>query len=98
QEALEAAVAERTATLEERTRELERRTRDLDMARREDLRRLAIAAEFRDDETAAHTQRVGVLAALIAMHLGLHEREVEMLREAAPLHDIGKIGIPDSIL
>ncbi len=90
-ELLEATVAERTA-------ELERRTRELDVARRENLRRLAIAAEFRDDDTAAHTERVGALSALIAAELGLLDTEIELLREAATLHDIGKIGTPDAIL
>ena len=89
-------------TLEEavraRTAELEQRTKELDLARREDLRRLAVAAEFRDDETAAHTERVGRLAELIAVRLGLRDAEVALLREAAPLHDIGKIGVPDAIL
>jgi PAS domain S-box-containing protein/putative nucleotidyltransferase with HDIG domain len=86
------------ATVSERTAELERRTRELDLARRENLRRLAIAAEFRDDDTAAHTERVGALSALIAAQLGLLDTEITLLREAATLHDIGKIGTPDAIL
>lgn len=59
---------------------------------------LAGAAESRSQETAAHVRRVGVLAELLALAAGLNEQEAETLRHAAPLHDIGKIGIPDAIL
>jgi response regulator RpfG family c-di-GMP phosphodiesterase len=59
---------------------------------------LAGAAETRSKETAAHVKRVGVLAEFFARELGWKERDSEMLRFAAPLHDIGKIGIPDSVL
>jgi PAS domain S-box-containing protein len=81
---LEAKVAERTA--------------DLDRAHAETLRLLAIASEYRDDATSKHTERVGVAAAAIATQLGLGEREVRLMRDAAPLHDVGKLAIPDSIL
>jgi PAS domain S-box-containing protein len=74
------------------------RTRELDGARAENLKRLALAAEFRDDDTAQHTERVGVTAAAIAVRLGLGAEEIKLLREAAPLHDVGKLAIPDSIL
>lgn len=60
--------------------------------------RLALACEFRDDDTNQHAQRIGRTAALIASELGLPAEEVELIRHAAPLHDIGKIGIADSIL
>ena len=81
---LEARVAERTAELE--------------AAQVEVLERLAQAAEFRDDETGEHTRRVGDLAGRVAAVLGLDGGQVAMLRRAAPLHDVGKIGIPDGIL
>ena len=55
-------------------------------------------AEYRDDNTPEHTQRVGALAARLARRLGLPDREVRLVRRAAPLHDLGKIAIPDSIL
>ena len=74
------------------------RTRDLEDARTEVLERLALAAEFRDDNTGRHTRRVGRTAALLARALGLPDDEVELIRLAAPLHDVGKIGIPDAIL
>jgi putative two-component system response regulator len=74
------------------------RTAALDQARRDTLDRLARAAEYRDDQTGRHTQRVGRLAARLAEELDRKEEEVELIRRAAPLHDIGKIGVPDSIL
>jgi PAS domain S-box-containing protein len=74
------------------------RTRELDAARAETLQRLAVAAEYRDDDTAKHTERVGVTAAGIAARLGLGAEQVGLLREAAPLHDVGKLAISDTIL
>ena len=62
------------------------------------LRRLAMAAELRDDITGKHAERVGALAGLVANGLGLDAERAELIRLAAPLHDVGKIGIPDSIL
>jgi response regulator RpfG family c-di-GMP phosphodiesterase len=59
---------------------------------------LAGAAETRSQETANHVRRVGLLAELLGRRLGLDPSLCEMLRHAAPLHDIGKIGIPDTIL
>lgn len=59
---------------------------------------LAGAAESRSQETAAHVRRVGLLAEVLAKAAGMTEAEAELLRHAAPLHDIGKIGIPDAIL
>jgi len=81
--------------LEERVRE---RTRELEESQIEVLQRLARAAEFRDDDTGQHTQRVGEIAALLAQELGLEESQVEAMRQAAPLHDVGKIAVSDSIL
>ena len=81
---LEGMVRERTAQLAETQVEI--------------LRRLAVAAEYRDDVTGEHAERVGALAALIAEEMGLAVEEVELIRRAAPLHDAGKIGIRDAIL
>ncbi len=72
--------------------------RDLDAAERETLRRLAVAADYRDDNTHEHTERVAHLAALLGRRLGLAPRTLELIRAAAPLHDLGKIAIPDAIL
>jgi PAS domain S-box-containing protein len=74
------------------------RTRDLEESRAETLQLLAVAGEYRDDETSRHTERVGALAAEIGARLGLSEESVRLLREAAPLHDIGKLAIPDRVL
>jgi putative two-component system response regulator len=74
------------------------RTLDLEAARIEVLQRLSLAAEFRDDDTGQHTQRVGHTSALLAQALGLPEDQVGLIRLAAPLHDVGKIGIADAIL
>lgn len=74
------------------------RTREVFAAQEEVLQRLAAAAEYRDDVTGKHVERVGNLAAEIATTIGLSRREIELIRRGAKLHDIGKIGIPDSIL
>ncbi|MEO8688660.1 MAG: HD domain-containing phosphohydrolase [Solirubrobacteraceae bacterium] len=94
------------SALERRARELESalaaltvgRRRDLDTLRVEMLQRLALAAEYRDDNTREHTERVAALAARLGQRLGLSELAVTHIRHAAPLHDVGKIAIPDSIL
>ena len=83
-DALDARVRQRTAELEE--------------ARLETLERLARAAEYRDDDTGQHARRVGDISALLAAELGMTPDRVELIRRAAPLHDVGKIGIPDAIL
>jgi PAS domain S-box-containing protein len=90
-EMLEHAVRDRTA-------ELQQRTLELDEARRETLRRLALAAEYRDDETFQHTERVGRMAAQVAQRLGLAAEQVTLIRWAAPLHDVGKLGLSDTIV
>ncbi len=74
------------------------RTADLELAHLDTLRRLAKAAEYRDDVTGDHTRRMGETAACIAREIGWSPAEVELIRLAAPLHDVGKIGIPDRIL
>ena len=74
------------------------RTAELERARFEILKRLARAAEYRDDNTGEHTRRVGETSAAIARALALDPEEAELIRRTAPLHDVGKIAIPDSIL
>jgi PAS domain S-box-containing protein/putative nucleotidyltransferase with HDIG domain len=74
------------------------RTAELEEARAETMLRLARAGEYRDDETFHHTERVGATSAAIAKQLGLDPEQVKLIREAAPLHDIGKIAISDRIL
>jgi HD-GYP domain-containing protein (c-di-GMP phosphodiesterase class II) len=72
--------------------------RDAETIRVDTLHRLALAAEYRDDNSPEHTQRVGALAARMARHMGESDRTVWLVRQAAPLHDLGKIAIPDTIL
>jgi PAS domain S-box-containing protein len=67
-------------------------------SREETIRRLSRAAEFRDDETGAHIERVSHSCELIASRLKLDPKRCEQLRIASPMHDVGKIGIPDAIL
>lgn len=93
--ALHRALRDARDRLEERVRE---RTRELESARVEILRRLARAAEYRDDATGRHQERVGHLAERLAVRMGVDAETVNLLRLAAPLHDLGKIAIPDDIL
>lgn len=74
------------------------RTRELCWSRLELIRCLARAAEFRDDDTGRHVLRVGHYARIIAREAGLPDVFAEMIEVAAQLHDVGKIGIPDSVL
>ena len=74
------------------------RMRESESAQHDTLQRLLQAAGYRDDNTYEHTQRVGLLAARLARELGMSDRDIGLIGRAAPLHDIGKIAIPDSIL
>lgn len=74
------------------------RTRELESTRIEMIERLALAAEYRDEETSDHNQRVGMLSARLAIAIGWTAEDAGLLRRAAALHDIGKIGIPDALL
>ncbi len=67
-------------------------------SREETIRRLSRAAEFRDDETGMHIERVSQFCELIGTRLGLDPKRCEQLRIASPMHDVGKIGIPDAVL
>ncbi|WP_411278339.1 PAS domain S-box protein, partial [Gaiella sp.] len=85
-------------TVGERSAQLQQLARELDDARLETLSKLALAAEYRDDQTFAHAARVGNTAAQLGELLGLTPLEVARLRQAAPLHDIGKLAVSDTIL
>ena len=88
--------------LTQQNRELEdavaRRSAELQASRLEIIWRLARAAEFRDEDTGNHVIRVGCYSRMIAEQLGIQKKSIEDLFLAAPLHDIGKIGIPDAVL
>ena len=77
---------------------VQQRTAELARAQHEVVTRLAMAAEYRDDTTGEHTRRVGWAAAKLARALGWPEQRAQILGVAARLHDVGKIGIPDTIL
>lgn len=62
------------------------------------IHRLVLAAEYKDEDTGDHIKRMSRYSALIAEKLGLSAKEVQNIRYAAPMHDVGEIGIPDSIL
>ncbi|MBF0159281.1 MAG: bacteriohemerythrin [Magnetococcales bacterium] len=72
--------------------------RDLRTTRLEIIRRLGVAAEYRDNETGMHVIRMSHYAALLGKSHGLDERACEVLLNASPMHDVGKIGIPDRLL
>lgn len=88
-------LTEHMALLEQR---VEARTAELAASQKEILERLAKAGEYRDDTTGRHTQRVGALSVRLATQLGLPGEQIEHIKYATPLHDIGKIAIPDRIL
>lgn len=77
---------------------VQQRTAELEASRTELIHCLARLADYRDNETGRHVVRVGQYSALIAEQLGLDKSTLKLIEQAAPLHDIGKIGIPDSIL
>ncbi|WP_432767471.1 HD-GYP domain-containing protein [Roseateles cavernae] len=72
--------------------------REVTRAHHEALLRLALAADMRDDDTGVHIVRIGYLAERLATLLGAPTLFAQMLRRAAPMHDIGKIGVPDHVL
>ena len=81
---LEAKVAERTKQLEE--------------SRHDVIQRLGLAAEYKDNETGNHVLRMSKFSQLLAKEIGLTDVEAELILNASPMHDVGKIGIPDSVL
>jgi putative two-component system response regulator len=97
-ERLERTVLERTSALRDTIARLESSDAELRRLREETIRRLSWAAEFRNQETGEHIVRVSLYCALLAERLGLGVERVELLRIASPMHDVGKIGIPDRIL
>jgi PAS domain S-box-containing protein len=82
----------------ERTTDLRRAVADLDASQIETVRRLSRAVEFRDEDTGAHTARISALAARTARSAGLDAEHCGLIERASPLHDLGKVAIPDSVL
>lgn len=88
--------------LSEQNENLERtvaeRTHELVATRLDIIRRLGRACEFRDNETGAHIERMSRYSYLLGLAAGLNDEQADMLLNASPMHDVGKIGIPDAIL
>lgn len=89
------ALYDQNRALEHMVRE---RTAELQDSRLEILRRLGRAAEFRDNDTARHIIRMSHYCEVLARAVGLSDQEANLILQATPMHDVGKIGIPDSIL
>jgi putative two-component system response regulator len=105
--AREFVFTERSRLLEEQAKEaklaasqveISSLNRDIKRAYAEALACLARAAEYKDPETGAHINRIGAYAARLAAELGWSRDQCDMIRIAAPLHDVGKVATPDSIL
>lgn len=76
----------------------EKQTRELNESKIEIIQRLARAAEFKDNDTGDHVWRMSEYARTLALSVGIDKIECDLLHKAAPMHDIGKIGIPDRVL
>lgn len=83
---------------EELEEKVQERTSQIEETRLEIIRRLGLAAEYRDMETGNHILRMSKVSALLGRTLGMDESMVSLLLNASPMHDVGKIGIPDNIL
>jgi putative two-component system response regulator len=92
---MQLAIYDQNRELERKVRE---RTAELNETRLQIIRRLGRAAEFRDNETGMHVIRVSHYCRLLAQAAGMNYEDVELIFAASPMHDIGKIGIPDRIL
>jgi len=98
QQDLERRVEERTREVTEKRREVERLYGELQESYESTLHALVTALDFRDNETHGHSWRVVEYAMLVAQAMGLEEPDLTWVRRGAILHDVGKIGVPDSIL
>jgi len=84
--------------VKKKTQELQIALKEVKHSEEDIISILGKTAEYRDNETSAHTLRVGEMAALVAKKLNWVDKDVELIRLAAPMHDLGKVGIPDEIL
>ena len=84
--------------IDSRSSDLQRALSELEIAQAETVRRLSMAVEFRDEDTGAHIERIGRFSTLLAEQVGLESDFCATLSHAAPLHDVGKVAIPDAIL
>ena len=95
---LEGKIEDRTDQLKQAITQLDKMHAEVKDAYIETIYRLTRATEYKDEETADHVKRLSLYAAAMGKSLGMPEAEVELLLYASPMHDIGKIGIPDRIL
>ncbi len=95
---LEDKVKDRTAQLRETITQLDHMHGQVKQAYIETIYRLTRATEYKDEETGDHVKRISLYSAILAKAVGLSDAVVELLLYASPMHDIGKIGIPDKIL
>ena len=95
---LERVVERRTQTLRQAMQDLTRAQRELANAHLETIHRLAVAAEFKDKGTASHIKRMSHFSAMMARLMKFPPGEAELILNASPMHDIGKIGTPEEIL
>jgi putative two-component system response regulator len=98
QATLEDMVAIRTEALHQALDNLQSMQSSILASQRETVFRLSAAAEYKDDNTASHIKRMSAYSGLLAGLLGLPDHEVNLVLEASPMHDVGKMGVPDSIL
>jgi len=95
---LEDEVAKKTANLKYAFDELETANKKLKLYSLDTILRLSQAAEYKDQETGQHIQRIGYYIQIIGQKISLSPNEIDEFLYAAPMHDVGKIGIPDNIL
>lgn len=97
-ENLEGTVARRTKDLRHALEEVTRAQREIQAGHLDTIRRLTLAAEYKDHDTAGHIERIGRYSQVVGMAMHLQPGTVDLLLHAAPMHDVGKLGIPDSTL
>jgi len=98
QQHLEQMVEEKTGALRSALADLERARLATLRANMETIHKLSAAAEYKDEDTASHIMRMSRYCAVIAEHAGLDDGAVDLILNSSPMHDIGKMGIPDAIL
>lgn len=95
---VEQRLVEKRLYAEQLQDKVRRQTADIRRAQEEVIYRLLSASQCRDEETGSHIRRVGLVSKVLARAVGWSVAEVDCIRQAAPMHDVGKIGIPDAIL
>ena len=80
------------------TEQVLEKTRDLRESYIDTIYRLTLAAEYKDEDTASHIKRISLYTRFLALTMGFSEEQADLMLYASPMHDVGKIGIPDSVL